>query len=279
MIAQCKGKDFGNMPRSKLLVDAWYLSTKYDGNYVQIHKLGDIVRFFTSGGKEFYHELVADALIKANPNVDFILETEFISNTRGKLGDRVHAAKLTSYRTNFTKGLANIGLNTNSDIFKVFDVIIFNIPWEERFNWLVNIYKQTEFTPTVNYTFVDSLGTAISTAQQLIQLGFEGAIIKHKSHVYQPGKRVNTVIKLKYRKTADLECIGIVEGEGKYAGMIGALLLRDELNRVVSVGSGLDDAQRALPINTYLGKTIEISYEQILDTYVQPTFVCIRDDK
>jgi len=279
MIKQCKGKDLDNVPASKLLPKGWYLSTKYDGNYVQIHKLNDSVRFFTSGGKEFYHELAADALIKNNPNLDFILEAEFTANTVGKLGDRVHAAKLTTYRTNFTKGLANIGLSIAGDTFRIFDVIILHVPWEERFNWLVNIYKQTEFTPTVNYTFVDKLETAQLMAKKLVQLGYEGAFIKHMSHSYEPGKRLNTAIKLKYRKTADLKCVDIIEGEGKYRGMIGALVLTDEEGKTVCVGSGLDDNQRGYHADSFIGKVIEIAYEQVLDTYIQPTFVCIRDDK
>ncbi len=79
MIKQCKGKDLGKVPKSKL-DDLFYASIKYDGHYVQIHKVNDKVRFFTSGGKEFYHELAAEA-VKALGQNNAILEAEFIANT------------------------------------------------------------------------------------------------------------------------------------------------------------------------------------------------------
>ncbi len=79
MIKQCKGKDLGKVPKSKL-EDLFYLGVKYDGHYVQIHKVNDKVRFFTSGGKEFYHELAAEA-VKALGQNNAILEAEFIANT------------------------------------------------------------------------------------------------------------------------------------------------------------------------------------------------------
>lgn len=279
MIKQCKGKDLDNIPKSRLLERGWLASIKYDGNYVQIHKQGNSVRFFTSGGKEFYHELVADSLVKNNPNLDFIIETEFIGSSQGKLGDRVKAAKLTTYRTNFEKGLDNVGLNTNSDTFIVFDVIILNWTFEARLNWLVNIFKGSEQVRLASFEYVDKLELAKCKAKELVNLGYEGLFLKHINHVYQPGKRVNEAIKLKYRKTADLLCIGIEPGEGKYIDMLGSLILQDKEGRTVSVGSGLDDSMRGLPKDCFIDKIVEIEYEQIIDTYIQPTFVRVREDK
>ena len=47
MIEQCKGKDLTDVPKSRLLPDGWYTSIKYDGNYVQIEKKGNEVKFYT----------------------------------------------------------------------------------------------------------------------------------------------------------------------------------------------------------------------------------------
>jgi ATP-dependent DNA ligase len=115
MIPQCKGKDYEKVPVSKILKDGWYASIKYDGNYVQVHKKGNEVKFFTSGGKQFYHTIGSYELTNLNPDVDFILECEYISNSSGLLGSRTKAAKLTSYRTNFSKGIANVGLGESKD--------------------------------------------------------------------------------------------------------------------------------------------------------------------
>ena len=96
---------------------------------------------------------------------------------------------------------------------------------------------------------------------------------------YHVGKRVNHSIKLKYRPTADLLCIDVEQGEGKYTGMIGSLVLQDMTGRVVKVGSGLSDFDRTMLSGHFINSIIEIEYEQIMDTYIQPTFIRVRDDK
>ena len=68
-------------------------------------------------------------------------------------------------------------------------------------------------------------------------------------------------------------------GEGKYEGKIGALILIDSEDREVRVGSGLSDEQRSKTKMHYYGQVIEIEYERIDSTYIQPIFKCIRDDK
>jgi len=41
----------------------------------------------------------------------------------------------------------------------------------------------------------------------------------------------------------------------------------------------LDDILRSKSDDYFIGKTIEIEYEQILDTYIQPVYKCRRLDK
>ena len=48
-IKQCKAKDMSDVNLSKIDKKNWIVMPKYDGNYVQIHKIDNIVRFFTSG--------------------------------------------------------------------------------------------------------------------------------------------------------------------------------------------------------------------------------------
>lgn len=277
MIEQCKGKDLDNVPASKLLTDNYYISKKYDGNYVQIHKIGDTVRFFTSGNKEFYIPEVAHELLTLSPDDSFILEAEYIGTSKGKLGDRTKACKLTTYRTNFEKGLKTTF--DSRERFKVFDVIIpRNMSFQERLRRLQSL-KLGNYLEVVEYSGKYSLVMCKQIARDYANDGYEGAYIKHSGHIYLPGKRINDAIKLKYRKTADLLCIDIIKGEGKYLGMIGSLVLQDSKGRIVAVGSGLNDNDRAKDFSTFLGQVIEVEYEQIIDTYIQPTYIRIRKDK
>ena len=275
MIKQCKGKDINKIPKSKLCTNCKYLvSTKYDGHYVQIHKTGKTIRFFTGGGKEFYLKDLAIKLITRFSGIDFILEAEFIGENEGKLGDRTKVGILTTWRTNFKKGLSSVCGNNK---FKVFDIILENIPFSERLATLktLNLPNELEVVDFKEMT----LPEANKLANKLCNKGWEGLYLKNPNHVYLPGKRVNNAIKLKRRPTADLLCIGIEDGEGKYEGKIGSLVLKDSNGIIVKVGSGLQDWQREVEESYYVGKIIEIEYEQILDTYIQPTFVRIRTDK
>ena len=86
-------------------------------------------------------------------------------------------------------------------------------------------------------------------------------------------------MKWKARPTADLLCVNTTEGEGKYEGKIGALVLQDSEGRLVMVGSGLTDMEREADDMHFVGSIIEIEYEQIIDTYIQPTYIGVRHDK
>lgn len=276
MIKQCKGKDIDNVAQSMLINDGWYLSRKFDGNYVQIHKVGSTVKFFTSGEKEFFIPEVANELVALNPDNSFILECEYIGISEGKLGDRTKACKLTTYRTNFEKRL---GTQFDSrERFKAFNIIIENMTFVDR-EAILDKLKLGNFIEKVIFFGPMTLESAKDTAKEFIKQGFEGVYLTHSTHTYKPGKRVNNAIKIKGRVTADLKCIDIVEGTGKYTGLIGSLVLKDSKGRVVAVGSGLDDNLRNKDKNYFLNKIIEIEYEQIIDTYIQPTFIRIRDDK
>lgn len=283
MIVQCKGKDISNIASSKLLSGVYYGSIKYDGHYGQIHKHRDRVIFYTSGGKHFYLPTLEKELLQAYGDISFVLEFEYSKLGKGKLGDRVTNGKLTTYRVNTANGISNAAIE-GEEIFRIFDIISYGqspiiTPFATRLETLRFISNRfPSRLQLVDFT-LGSLPEFTERAKSLIKEGYEGMYLKHSTHTYIPGKRVNTAIKLKYRPTADLVCIGIEEGEGKYVGMIGALILKDSKGRVVKVGSGLDDYSRAKEYSYFIDKVIEIEYEQILDTYIQPAFVCIREDK
>ena len=279
MIEQCKGKDITNIAQSKLAMDKWIATIKYDGNYVQIHKFNGDVEFYTSGGKQFYIKEIADYLCENNPD-DFILECEYVANTDGKLGSRVKCST-GNLRSNFEKNIPCIGTFR----FVVFDIIHFNgsvMDWSYS-DRIRLIDEEIELPPDMMMAQIVGMDLTIDQAKQLaykvIKQGYEGIYCKQIDHTYKPGKRVNTAIKIKFRPTADLHCIDVTEGTGKYSGMIGSLVLKDKAGRVVQVGSGLTDYERMQSPYYFIGKVIEVEYEQLLATYIQPTFVRVRDDK
>ena len=175
MIEQSKGKERSQVPNSKLVQTGWHSSIKYDGNYVQIHKKGTEVKFYTSGGKEFYLPEVANELLTNNPNLNFILEAEYIGDSLGKLGNRTQAAKLTTYRTEYTKGIVSKAVQ-GKDVFKVFDLVDVWVPFSVRLQVLKGL-NYGVFLNLVNYS--GELNLSDINSDQFITSGFEGLFLKH----------------------------------------------------------------------------------------------------
>jgi len=277
MIKQNKGKDLKNIPESKLSNGPYYVSCKYDGHYIQIQYHQDRVFMSTSGGKAFYLHKLAE-YIKEHFTEPFHIECEYLYGCEGKLGDRGKSARLTTYRTNYAKGIRTDGDSTK-DRFVVLDMIDEAPIFKNRLSKLQEMFEDHEWFHIPKQELVGTLATAKEIASRYVNEGFEGAMLKAPDHIYQPGKRVNNIVKIKPRLTADLLCVDVMEGTGKYEGMVGALLLEDTIGRLVSAGSGLSDYQRSLPPEYYVGKVVEIEYERIDDTYIQPIIKGIRDDK
>ena len=280
-----KGKDFKNLPDKTLATfptTKYLVSTKYDGNQIFVVKEGRSIRMFTSDWKEFNISLLAIEL-RELPE-DFILVGEFLYQSDGKLGSRAKSAILTTFRTNFSK----CWLNGNSELGS--QLVVFDYLGLSGDNILTDIRQDDRLTQA-NYVLRDCYLTQVIVVEsmtgeeatkytkEMVKHGWEGTMLTQAHEHYKLGKRVNYCIKLKDRVTADIECIDTELGEGKYSGLIGSLILRDKVGRVCKVGSGLSDADRAYHEDYYIGKIIEISYEQIIDTYIQPVFIRIRDDK
>ena len=277
MVKQNKGKDLHKVPKSKLSQGPYLASKKFDGHYTQIIFDGTNVTFLTSGNKEFYLSDMAD-FIKNNYTQPFHIECEYNYHCEGKLGDRGKSAIITTYRTKFSKGINTTG-NTSKDIFRVLDIL--SEPTRSfvaRQEIARQLFRQMPWF-YVPMQLMVSLDDGKELAQQWVKEGFEGAMLKHRDHLYQPGKRTNDIIKIKPRLTADLLCVGTKEGIGKYEGMIGALLLRDKAGREVWAGSGLSDADRNHMECYYIGTVYEIEYERIDETYIQPIIKYRRKDK
>ncbi len=282
-----KGKAYGKLPGKTLEVfnrRKYMVSTKFDGNQIFIAKQGTHVRWFTSDWKEF--NLPQLSISIANLPIDFVMMGEFNYDRPGKKGDRTLAqGKLTTERVNFNKKI-KCTLDESKVVINIFDIMEFdshgyreNRIYSARVSTLVGL---CELLPrTINAVEFQYLSgeEAWVYAKELDEAGWEGCMCMEPDQFYHVNKRVNHSIKLKIRPTADLECIEVTDGEDKYEGMIGALVLKDKQGRIVKVGSGLNDEQRGYHEDYFIGQIIEIEYEQILATYQQPVFIRIRDDK
>lgn len=73
----------------------------------------------------------------------------------------------------------------------------------------------------------------------------EGIILKESDAGYEEGKRNSTLMKIKCEGSFELLVIGVEEGEGKYKGTLGKLIVRDA-NGIINKISGMSDYLRDL---------------------------------
>ncbi|WP_428825270.1 DNA ligase [Azonexus sp. IMCC34842] len=80
----------------------------------------------------------------------------------------------------------------------------------------------------------------------IVQGGGEGLMLHRADAAYETG-RSDTLLKLKPWNDAEAVVIGHLPGKGKYAGMLGALLVRSADGREFSLGTGFTNEQRRNP--------------------------------
>ena len=119
--------------------------------------------------------------------------------------------------------------------------------------------------------------------KDVIEQGGEGIILKNYNAGYFFGKRNANMMKIKEECTKDLAVVGMVEGEGKYQGTLGALIVqsRDGTKHQVS---GMTDYERDLWWNnreSIIGKVIEVKAMKELEdgSSREPRYKACRFDK
>jgi DNA ligase-1 len=146
---------------------------------------------------------------------------------------------------------------------------LFDILTLREFQAGVGQYRQIDRSTTLMawYTqFADHMPNVTVVGQELVDLdtdegaarlaeinkaalaaGLEGIMIKDPTAVYEC-KRSTAWLKMKPWIEVSLKAVEVVEGEGKYAGMMGAIMFEGEDDGKfirVSVGSGYSDKDRA----------------------------------
>ena len=122
----------------------------------------------------------------------------------------------------------------------------------------------------------------MSLYNRFLDLGYEGAIVKNVKGLYRKRKHRDWM-KLKEVNDVDLRVESLVQGEGKYHGMLGAVIVKFK-NKRVSVGSGFSDEERELywkEPNLIVGKVVEIHYHEVTPdgSLRHPRVFKIREDK
>jgi ATP-dependent DNA ligase len=98
--------------------------------------------------------------------------------------------------------------------------------------------------------------------QEALEKGEEGIIVKNGDAPWED-KRSKFQVKMKAELEVDLLVEGILEGSGKYEGLVGSLSCTSKDGTLkVNVGSGLNDEDRNRDPEDFIGKIISVKYNE-----------------
>lgn len=163
-----------------------------------------------------------------------------------------------------------------------------DVPYESRLGQLSDVITKLnkDHIQIIEGEYADTMAQVEDFYGRMRARGEEGAIIKVAKSVWED-RRSKYIVKMKAVNDADLLCVDVELGQGKFAGMVGALVCEtsDGLLKV-RIGTGLKDDDRAKDPAYYVGKIIEMQYNEIIeqkDRFTKcmflPVYVQVRLDK
>jgi DNA ligase 1 len=123
----------------------------------------------------------------------------------------------------------------------------------------------------------ESLDDVMRAYDQLINIGYEGIIVRHKNNLYER-KRSTLVMKFKPKKEDEYEIVGAQEEydkDGEPKGTLGALICKSGDGNLFNVGTGFAEMQRAVLWDlkdTLNGRVAKVKYQHLTDGKKVPRF-------
>lgn len=246
--------------------DAFVVQTKMDGGRLltKIDSDGNVVYMSRNGSALDLFGVFDEDLSKFKGQV---LDGELIVKTTDGRPDRKTGNGF------YTKAVRGTLSKEESDKFTyvIWDIV----PEEEYLAGLGTESYTTRFSKLESVKFSKKVELVESKVAQTIDeclmfyqamrdRGEEGAVIKVAESVWEDARSKN-MVKLKAINDIDAVCVGVEPGQGKYAGMIGALLCEDSTGELkFSVGTGLKDDDRKKDPSFYINSIIECTYNEII---------------
>ena len=248
--------------------------------------------FRSRNGKEIQllGNLEQDFIDMAGP-VDCVFDGELLVMEGDKILDRQTGNGILNKANKGTISAADAA-KVRATVWDVIPYVMFETgycgtPYSKRIETLANLLATHEPDKVylVQKTVVENIEEANVIFERYLSMGQEGIILKDLSGVWED-KRSKTQIKFKGELECDLKIVGIEEGTGKYAGMLGAILCESADGVIkVRVGSGFSDEQRKNLGKEIIDKIAAIKYNTRIknkageESLFLPIILEIRDDK
>lgn len=189
-------------------------------------------------------------------------------------------------------------------IYYIFDYIPFEV-WKtgqmstETFNLIERsnnlCYSVAEFYNSIQFPhsiYHKNTNEIKDFYHECLEMGYEGIVVK-KSDSYYNFKKSKDWLKLKPVLDFDGKIDDVIEGTGKYSGMLGAIVVSGQTENgqkfCTKIGSGFDEKQRKEYWNEkdkIIGKTVEFECQELTEPDENnifsvrfPIFKCFRLDK
>jgi DNA ligase 1 len=238
------------------------------------------VSLYSRNGKEYSNFINISKDLEALGLSKIVLDGEVVGKTFDQVMGVAHRKR---------------GLDDRHLTYRVFDILSLEdfmrksckTPLHERHSILVrlllgNCISRLDHIEIVQGVSVDNEHDLYSAYDDHVSNGYEGSMIKDPASAYE-FKRSKSWLKLKPENTYDGRIFDTFEGEGKYGGMLGGLVVL--INNVeTKVGSGFSDLDR---VNLWdnrkslVGKYVEIiGQEMTKDGAIRfPRLYRFREDK
>ncbi len=132
--------------------------------------------------------------------------------------------------------------------FMVFDLPASELPFEARLTALERLFSNmnSPYLQWVEQRLLPDNAALAAYLTEVDALGGEGLMLRHRDSRYLP-TRNQDLLKLKRFQDAEARVLAHLPGQGKYEGMLGALLVETEDGRQFRLGTGFSDRQRQQP--------------------------------
>lgn len=255
----------------------YFITEKLDGNRCISYYDFDLCKwkFMSRNGKEMHVDFDMSNLPK-----QYIYDGEILSPAQVKMSEAIYQLVTTgnTFATKFdnefssTSGLINRHSTNKQLVYNIFDIIDDDADYIDRRCVLsslnvIDLGTDVRILPVLEYSRdKDELCNDISQMlSSVTSMGGEGIMVNYGDAKYIQ-KRTDKLLKCKEVHSMDMVVVGIEEGTGKYAGMVGALQVhcKTEFGDVYcSVGSGLTDEERitwAMAPEFIIGRIVEVEY-------------------
>lgn len=164
--------------------------------------------------------------------------------------------------------------------YEIFDLPESDRPFSERVARMRSLLKPSpsRYLVMIEQTPATTRAALLARLDAVVGQGGEGLMLHRGSALYEAG-RSDDLLKVKQYQDAEATVVGYSPGQGKYEGMLGALVVERSDGRQFKLGSGFSDGQRADP--PQIGSTVTYKYYGLTSTGLPrfASFMRVRDEE